>query len=87
MATKIVADGNEAAAYVSYAFTEVANAPRPVPYGRTCYERAALGKKNIFDRLWMWVELQRKGERGGKNPRLPRRGHRTTTYTASQGLL
>ena len=48
---KIVVDGNEAAAYVSYAFTEVAGI-FPItpssPMAEHVDEWAALGKKNIF---------------------------------------
>ena len=83
-------DGNTAAAYVSYAFTEVA-AIYPITPSSTMAELvdewAAYGKKNIFGQQVSVVELQSEGGAAGTVHGSLASGALTTTYTASQGLL
>ena len=85
-----VMDGNTAAAYVSYAFTEVA-AIFPItpssPMAEYVDEWAAKGKKNIFDETVEVVEMQSEGGAAGTMHGSLAAGALTTTYTASQGLL
>lgn len=83
-------DGNEAAAYVSYAFTEVA-AIYPItpssPMAEGVDEWAAHGKKNIFGQPVRVVEMQSEAGAAGAVHGSLQAGALTTTYTASQGLL
>ncbi|KXG78442.1 pyruvate:ferredoxin (flavodoxin) oxidoreductase [Thermotalea metallivorans] len=83
-------DGNEAAAYVSYAFTEVA-AIYPItpssPMAEGVDEWAAHGKKNIFGQSVRVVEMQSEAGAAGAVHGSLQAGALTTTYTASQGLL
>ncbi len=83
-------DGNGAAAYVAYAFTEVA-AIYPISpssaVGENIDEMASQGKKNIFDRVVDIVEMQSEAGASGTVHGLLQGGTLTTTYTASQGLL
>lgn len=83
-------DGNTAAAYVSYAFTDVA-AIYPITPSSTMAEVvdewAAYGKKNIFGQTVKVAELQSEGGASGTVHGSLAAGALTTTYTASQGLL
>ncbi|MGE5631796.1 MAG: pyruvate:ferredoxin (flavodoxin) oxidoreductase [Caulobacteraceae bacterium] len=83
-------DGNTAAAYVSYAFTDVA-AIFPItpssPMAENVDEWAAHGQKNIFGQQVKVVELQSEGGAAGAVHGSLSAGALTTTYTASQGLL
>ena len=83
-------DGNKAAAYISYAFTEVA-AIYPItpssPMAEDVDEMAAKGKKNIFGQKVRLVELQSEGGAAGTVHGSLLAGALTTTYTASQGFL
>ncbi|MGI6728414.1 MAG: pyruvate:ferredoxin (flavodoxin) oxidoreductase [Anaerovoracaceae bacterium] len=83
-------DGNTAAAYVSYAFTDVA-AIYPITPSSTMAESvdewAAYGKKNIFGQKVKVVEMQSEGGAAGAVHGSLAAGALTTTYTASQGLL
>ncbi|NLP46330.1 MAG: pyruvate:ferredoxin (flavodoxin) oxidoreductase [Epulopiscium sp.] len=83
-------DGNTAAAYVSYAFTEVAGI-FPItpssPMAEHVDEWAANGKKNIFGQEPKVVEMQSEGGASGTFHGSLAAGALTTTYTASQGLL
>ncbi len=83
-------DGNEAAAYASYAFTEVAGI-FPItpssPMAEKTDEWAANGKKNIFDQTVRVVEMQSEAGAAGTVHGSLSAGALTTTYTASQGLL
>ena len=83
-------DGNEAAAYVSYAFTEVA-AIYPITPSSTMAEHvdewAAHGKKNIFGQTVKVTEMQSEAGAAGAVHGSLSAGALTTTYTASQGLL
>jgi pyruvate-ferredoxin/flavodoxin oxidoreductase len=83
-------DGNMAAAYVSYPFTEVA-AIFPItpssPMAELTDEWAANGKKNFFGQPVRVVEMQSEGGAAGALHGSLQGGALTTTYTASQGLL
>ncbi|MBQ4371451.1 MAG: pyruvate:ferredoxin (flavodoxin) oxidoreductase [Firmicutes bacterium] len=83
-------DGNTAAAYVSYAFTDVA-AIFPItpssPMAETVDEMSARGEKNIFGQQVRVVEMQSEGGAAGAVHGSLASGALTTTYTASQGLL
>ena len=86
----VIMDGNEAAAYVSYAFTEVAGI-FPItpssPMAEHVDEWAASGKKNLFGQPVQVVEMQSEGGAAGTVHGSLQSGALTTTYTASQGLL
>ena len=91
MATKIeIMDGNQAAAYISYAFTEVAGI-FPItpssPMAEYVDEWAANGKVNLFGQPVQVVEMQSEGGAAGTVHGSLQSGALTTTYTASQGLL
>ncbi len=83
-------DGNTAAAYSSYAFTEVA-AIYPITPSSGMAELtddwAAKGKKNLFGQEVRVVEMQSEGGASGAVHGSLVAGALTTTYTASQGLL
>jgi pyruvate-ferredoxin/flavodoxin oxidoreductase len=83
-------DGNTAAAYVSYAFTDVA-AIYPITPSSTMAEVvdewAAHGRKNIFGQQVRVAEMQSEGGAAGAVHGSLAAGALTTTYTASQGLL
>lgn len=83
-------DGNTAAAYISYAFTEVASI-FPITPSSTMAEKvdawAANGKKNIFGEPVRVVEMQSEAGAAGTCHGSLQAGALTTTYTASQGLL
>lgn len=83
-------DGNKAAAYVSYAFTEVAGI-FPItpssPMAEYTDEWSAQGKKNIFGQTVNVVEMQSEAGAAGAVHGSLNAGALTTTYTASQGLL
>jgi pyruvate-ferredoxin/flavodoxin oxidoreductase len=83
-------DGNKAAAYVSYAFTEVA-AIFPItpssPMAEYVDEWSALGKKNIFGQTVNVMEMQSEAGAAGALHGSLAAGALATTYTASQGLL
>jgi len=83
-------DGNEAAAYGSYAFTEVAGI-YPITPSSPMAEHvdawSAKGKKNIFGSLVKVVEMQSEAGASGAVHGALQAGSLATTYTASQGLL
>lgn len=83
-------DGNAAAAYISYAFTEVATIFPITPsstMAEIADEMAAEGQKNIFGQVVKVVEMQSEGGAAGAVHGSLQAGALTTTYTASQGLL
>ena len=86
----ITCDGNEAAAHISYMFTEVA-AIYPITPSSTMAEHvdewAAAGRKNIFGETVLVQEMQSEGGAAGAVHGSLQAGALTTTYTASQGLL
>ena len=83
-------DGNTAAAYISYAFTDVA-AIYPItpssPMAEVVDEWAAQGKKNLFGQTVKVQEMQSEAGASGAVHGSLQGGALTTTYTASQGLL
>ena len=83
-------DGNNAAAYVSYAFTEVAGI-YPItpssPMADLVDQWSAAGQKNIFGTTVKVVEMQSEAGASGTVHGSLAAGALTTTYTASQGLL
>lgn len=83
-------DGNTAAAYISYAFTEIA-AIYPItpssPMAEVVDQWAEQGKKNIFGEKVNVIELQSEAGASGTVHGSLKTGALTSTYTASQGLL
>ncbi|MDR7871234.1 MAG: pyruvate:ferredoxin (flavodoxin) oxidoreductase [Tissierellaceae bacterium] len=83
-------DGNTAASYISYAFTDVA-AIYPITPSSDMAEHvddwAANGKKNIFGQEVLVKEMQSEAGAAGAVHGSLQAGALTTTYTASQGLL
>ncbi|HEC2709442.1 TPA: pyruvate:ferredoxin (flavodoxin) oxidoreductase, partial [Campylobacter jejuni] len=83
-------DGNEAAAYAAYAFTEVAGIYPITPSSPMADYTdmwAAAGKKNLFGVPVKIVEMQSEAGAAGSVHGSLQAGALTTTYTASQGLL
>ncbi|MGL4533927.1 MAG: pyruvate:ferredoxin (flavodoxin) oxidoreductase [Fusobacteriaceae bacterium] len=83
-------DGNEAAAWASYAFTEVAGIypiTPSTPMAEYTDEWAARGHKNMFGVPVKLVEMQSEAGAAGTVHGSLQAGALTTTYTASQGLL
>ena len=90
MAKKMMTmDGNQAAAYASYAFTEVAGI-YPItpssPMAENVDQWSAKGQKNIFGNEVKVVELQSEAGAAGTVHGSLQAGALTTTYTASQGF-
>ena len=83
-------DGNNAAAWVSYAFTEVAGI-YPItpssPMADYVDQWSAQGMKNIFGTTVKVAEMQSEAGAAGTVHGSLAAGALTTTYTASQGLL
>ena len=83
-------DGNMAAAYISYAFTEVA-AIYPItpssPMAEHIDEWSSEGEVNIFGERARVIEMQSEGGAAGAVHGSLSAGALTTTFTASQGLL
>ena len=83
-------DGNNAAAHVSYAFTDVA-AIYPITPSSVMAEEtdkwAAAGQENLFGRPVKVAEMQSEAGAAGAVHGSLAAGALTTTYTASQGLL
>ncbi len=86
----LTCDGNQAAAHVSYMFSEVA-AIYPITPSSTMAEYvdewAAAGRKNIFGETVLVQEMQSEGGAAGAVHGSLQAGALTSTYTASQGLL
>ncbi len=86
----LTCDGNQAAAHISYMFSEVA-AIYPITPSSTMAEYvdewAAAGRKNIFGETVLVQEMQSEGGAAGAVHGSLMAGALTTTYTASQGLL
>ena len=83
-------DGNEAAAHVAYAFSEV-SCIYPITPSSPMAEHidawASQGRKNIFGQEVLVKELQAEGGAAGAMHGSLQAGSLTSTYTASQGLL
>lgn len=87
---KMTVDGNTAAAYVAYAFTDVASIYPITPsstMAEVVDEWAANGRKNIFGQTVNVVEMQSEAGAAGAFHGSLQAGALTTTFTASQGLL
>lgn len=86
----LTCDGNQAAAHISYMFSEVA-AIYPITPSSTMAEYvdewANAGRKNIFGEVLKVQEMQSEGGAAGALHGSLQAGALTTTYTASQGLL
>ncbi len=86
----ITCDGNQAAAHISYMFSEVA-AIYPITPSSTMAEYvdewATAGRKNMFGEVLKVQEMQSEGGAAGALHGSLQAGALTTTYTASQGLL
>ena len=83
-------DGNTAASYAAYAFTEVAAIYPITPssgMAEVVDEWAAHGRKNIFGQEVNVVEMQSEAGAAGAFHGSLQAGALTTTFTASQGLL
>ena len=83
-------DGNTAAAYVAYAFTDVAAIYPITPSSNMAElvdEWSAHGKKNIFGQNVLVTEMQSEAGAAGAVHGSLSAGALTTTFTASQGLL
>ena len=85
-----IMDGNEAAAYASYGFTEVAGI-YPItpasPMAELTDKWSSEGKLNFFDTPVKVVEMESEAGAAGMVHGSLQAGALTTTYTASQGLL
>ncbi len=83
-------DGNNAAAHVAYAFTDVA-AIYPITPSSVMADEvdkyATAGRKNLFGREVQVTEMQSEGGAAGAVHGSLSAGALTTTFTASQGLL
>ena len=83
-------DGNEAASYISYAFTEVATI-YPItpssPMAMHVDEWSAHGMKNIFGSRVKLMEMQAEAGAAGAVQGALEAGSLATTYTSSQGLM
>src|SRR5262249_1226190 len=83
-------DGNEAAAYVAYRLNEVM-AIYPItpssPIAEWCDQWASEGKRNLWGTIPSIIEMQSEGGAVGAVHGALQTGTRSTTCTASQGLL
>ena len=86
----LTCDGNYAASYIAYLFSEVA-AIYPITPSSTMAEYidewAAKGKKNLFNETVKVVEMQSEAGAAGAVHGSLQAGALTSTFTASQGLL
>lgn len=86
----ITCDGNQAAAHISYMFSEVASI-YPITPSSTMSEYvdewSVAGRKNIFGEQVLVQEMQSEAGAAGALHGSLQAGALTTTYTASQGLL
>ncbi len=88
--TFVTMDGNTAAAYASYAFTEVAGIYPITPssgMADSVDQWSQQGRKNVFGQSVQVIEMQSEGGAAGLVHGSLATGALTTTYTASQGLL
>ena len=90
MSVKKTIEGNEAAAHVAYAMSDVAAIYPITPssnMGEYADEWAAHGRKNIFGQVLKVVEMQSEAGAAGAVHGASSAGALSTTFTASQGLL
>src|SRR5438477_8930472 len=89
-ATTVTLDGNEAAARIAYALSEII-AIYPItpssPMGELADQWAAQGRPNLWGGVPSVVEMQHEGGAAGALHGALQSGALTTTFTASQGLL
>lgn len=87
---KMTVDGNTAASYVSYAFSEIA-VIYPItpssPMAELADEWQSAKKLNLFDTVPEIIQMQSEGGAAGALHGSLTCGALTTTYTCSQGLL
>ncbi len=86
----ITCDGNYAASYIAYMFSEVACIYPITPSSNMAEnvdEWAAFGRKNLFGQAVKVSEMQSEGGASGAVHGSLQAGALTSTYTASQGLL
>ncbi len=87
---KVTMDGNQAAAHVAYAYSEVAAIYPITPssgMGELADAWAATGRKNIFGQTVDVIEMQSEAGAAGAVHGALSAGAFTTTFTASQGLM
>ena len=86
----VTIDGNEATAFVAHRVSEVV-AIYPItpssPMGEYADKWSAVNQKNIWGTVPLVVEMQSEGGAAGTVHGALQAGARTTTFTASQGLL
>ena len=86
----MVVDGNEAAAYVAYAFSEIA-AIYPItpssPMAEKTDEWSANGRRNLFGQTVSLVEMQSEAGAIGAVHGALEAGSLATSFTSSQGLM
>ncbi len=86
----LTCDGNQAAAHISYIFSEV-SAIYPITPSSTMAEYvdewSAVGRKNMFGEKVLVEEMQSEAGAAGAMHGSLQAGALTSTYTASQGLL
>ncbi|MFA7174063.1 MAG: pyruvate:ferredoxin (flavodoxin) oxidoreductase [Kiritimatiellia bacterium] len=90
MSNKVMLDGNQAAAKIAYACSEIAAIYPITPsstMGEWNDEWAAMGKTNIWGTVPHVMALQSEGGAAGAAHGALTTGALTTTFTASQGLL
>ena len=90
MSVKKTIEGNEAAAHVAYALSDIAAIYPITPssnMGEYADEWAAHGRKNIFGQVLKVVEMQSEAGAAGAVHGALSAGALATTFTASQGLL
>ncbi len=90
MATMKTLEGNEAAAHVAYAMSDVSAIYPITPsstMGEYADEWAAYGRKNIFGQVLKVVEMQSEAGAAGAVHGALSAGALSSTFTASQGLL
>ncbi|MBD3335151.1 MAG: pyruvate:ferredoxin (flavodoxin) oxidoreductase, partial [Candidatus Eisenbacteria bacterium] len=89
-ATKVMIDGNEAAAFAAHKVSEVC-AIYPItpssPMGELADQWSAEGRPNIWGTIPQVIELQSEGGASGAVHGALQGGALSTTFTASQGLL
>ena len=87
---QMTVDGNTAAAYVAYAFTDLASIYPITPSSTMAEivdEWSAGGRRNIFGQRVNVVEMQSEAGAAGTMHGALQSGALSTTFTASQGLL
>ncbi|MBR4459145.1 MAG: pyruvate:ferredoxin (flavodoxin) oxidoreductase [Clostridia bacterium] len=88
--TFVTVDGNEAAAYIAYAFTEIAAiypiTPSSPMAGKTDYW-SARGRKNLFGQTVQLTEMQSEAGAIAAVHGALQTGALATSYTSSQGLM